>query len=596
MSYVIDHFMWAYQPHFRVSQQGTAKELFHQIDERLEPQVFLVGILDEQRIDRYPACVEPEHDFWIASEAFNATPTLAANILPTYPEAGLFQSHPLAQQLQDDILHRRSLRDAILKIIEQHHDGQPALEFFASWPQRVEGYFVTVVLGLQRDVAVQHRHLRRTKVALHEYRDFWVACSFLDAVITKYLARAEDRLQKPETGRFFEERDNEELIRAAGQRFALDIAFRADADAIEGYHGFFRTCNILSSLKYEQGSGHGRMIIARREHRAVKPLISFSGDVRLDDFRGARKMLELASRGLALHSNSQMVFGLVEYQKYTPESEDLFEVTFLDHYHWELSHHGNTLMRVRYGQPYLPRRAAYENKLKQDLPRIFRGILADDSRLLISLVQAAEEEKHGTMIVISADAAGEAQRLSAQGTIVEPTRLTPSLLANLTPIDGAVLIDPKGYCHAIGVILDGVATSVGDPSRGARYNSALRYVAASSAPCLAAVISEDGGVDLVPNLRPSIRRTLIDSALQELALAASADVIPRRRYIDTIEWLSMHRFYLLEKDCQTINELMESIEGRLAEENPTSFRLVRQSFRPHREMEEHLYYEEELSL
>ena len=103
------------------------------------------------------------------------------------------------------------------------------------------------------------------------------------------------------------------------------------------------------------------------------------------------------------------------------------------------------------------------------------------------------------MLVISESAAEEAQRLSVQGTPLVPCALTPELLRNLTPIDGAVILTPKGICHAIGTILDGRATEKGNPARGARFNSAVRYVESRSAPCLAVVVSEDGGIDLIPD-------------------------------------------------------------------------------------------------
>jgi DNA integrity scanning protein DisA with diadenylate cyclase activity len=64
-------------------------------------------------------------------------------------------------------------------------------------------------------------------------------------------------------------------------------------------------------------------------------------------------------------------------------------------------------------------------------------------------------------------------------------------------IDGAVLIDTSGTCHSIGVILDGLAASTGDSSRGARYNSAVRFARSTKTPCLLAVVSEDGGTDLL---------------------------------------------------------------------------------------------------
>ena len=69
-------------------------------------------------------------------------------------------------------------------------------------------------------------------------------------------------------------------------------------------------------------------------------------------------------------------------------------------------------------------------------------------------------------LTISASAREEATRLRTQSLGIEPTELTTELVGRLTRIDGALLIDPKGICHAAGVILDGQATEHGDPSRG----------------------------------------------------------------------------------------------------------------------------------
>ncbi|MDG6027352.1 MAG: hypothetical protein E3K40_11715 [Candidatus Brocadia sp.] len=44
-----------------------------------------------------------------------------------------------------------------------------------------------------------------------------------------------------------------------------------------------------------------------------------------------------------------------------------------------------------------------------------------------------------------------------------------------------------------------MANETGDSGRGARYNSAIRYVGTSKYPCIAIVISEDGGVGFIPD-------------------------------------------------------------------------------------------------
>ena len=124
------------------------------------------------------------------------------------------------------------------------------------------------------------------------------------------------------------------------------------------------------------------------------------------------------------------------------------------------------------------------------------------------------------MLMISADAAGEAERLQQQATKIEPTQLEDGLLRRVTRIDGAVLVDLEGRCHAIGVILDGPVSPRCTPSRGARYNSAIRYVhgrhEAGKKDCFAVLKSEDGMIDLVPHLMPPIRRSELEAALTRL--------------------------------------------------------------------------------
>ena len=91
-----------------------------------------------------------------------------------------------------------------------------------------------------------------------------------------------------------------------------------------------------------------------------------------------------------------------------------------------------------------------------------------------------------------------AERLRTQSTLLEPVLPTPLLTRLVTSIDGALLLDIDGFCHAVGVILDGKShPDRGTSTRGARFNSAIRYVESSTTPCLAVVVSEDGMVDIV---------------------------------------------------------------------------------------------------
>ncbi len=78
--------------------------------------------------------------------------------------------------------------------------------------------------------------------------------------------------------------------------------------------------------------------------------------------------------------------------------------------------------------------------------------------------------------------------------------------------------------------LSGIAHEFGDPDRGARYNSALRCVHSQRTACMAFIVSEDGGVDVVPELRPRISRRIIDDALWELEDIEQCDPVPRQQF------------------------------------------------------------------
>ncbi|MGK7957314.1 MAG: hypothetical protein AB4063_18995 [Crocosphaera sp.] len=55
----IDPFMWEDQENFQSSINSTAKELFDKIDPDLQPEVFLLGVLMDERDDKHHIYLEP---------------------------------------------------------------------------------------------------------------------------------------------------------------------------------------------------------------------------------------------------------------------------------------------------------------------------------------------------------------------------------------------------------------------------------------------------------------------------------------------------------------------------------------------------------
>jgi DisA bacterial checkpoint controller nucleotide-binding len=585
----IKYFMWGFQRHFRVAHKSFASRVFKTLDQAFKPELFLVGILVDENQERFPACVEPEQDFWIHSERFNDVPSVAKTLVPSYPESGMFQSHPLAQKWQDEDLLKRSIRDAIYKIIQAELPISPDLDYYVSLPAKVEGYLVCTVLGLQRNLLDSNYALKQTTVRIHDHRNAMVAVSLIDAAAEDFLEHARQELLKPEPGLRRPRTTAEDIIRNAGRRLCEDTVVRIHQGLEAGGEDLFNACNTISSLEYEKSAAAGHMVLCQKNHPSLNPAISFPNPRRLSEYRAARKLFQLASGDLSLHSDSEQVLGLVTVREYNESREDLFEMRVLGNNHWELNHAGRTIMRVRYRLPYLPRLSFDESKLRHDLARIFKSITPTDIDRLVALIRTAEQASHGALLIIDENSAEEAKRLRKQGTPIDPCVLTPDVLRHLTTIDGAILLSPEGTCHGIGTILDGVATESGDPGRGARLNSALRY-AESHWPCLAVVVSEDGGIDFIPNMPPALRRSDIDRAINEIKDLSAATPISRTRYNAALDFLDDHRFYLRQGDCDALNPLVDSIDDSLQKQDQIQFRIIRDKFVPNTQLVEELFY------
>ena len=500
MGNTITYFMWAYQRPFRIGMQHRAEELFGKLDQRLNPSVFLVGVLDETSIAAgFPTCVEPEEDFWIHSNDLRDIRDISQRIVRQYPEYQLFHFPPLAQELESQALEGRSIADAIKTIIDSHRGCPADRRFYVSHPAQVKDFQVCMVLSLRGDIVGSYSELQRNTVPIYEYRSYPVPVSFIDAVVVQFLEYATKELRKPEP-RSPDITDVEEFLRSAGDKMTQGIVSRMSEESFMYGHDLFRNCSTISSLYYERSAGSGRILLASKDHPAVKRIVSFETPAKLKNVRAARKLLQLSFKDISILSDSNEIYGIAKVGSYDSVNEDLYEVQIVDHHHWELRHNGHTLMEVRYGIPSLPKLRLDEEAFREHVRQIFQDITDSATDLLLSLVKEAAEESHGTLLVISTEASEEAKRLASQATPIAPCPMTPEILRHLTPIDGAIMLDIGGKCHSIGTILDGQATTNGDPGRGARFNSAVRYVESISHKgcCLAVVVSEDGDVDFVP--------------------------------------------------------------------------------------------------
>lgn len=275
-------------------------------------------------------------------------------------------------------------------------------------------------------------------------------------------------------------------------------------------NGTYNKLSKIASLDYEGKANKGKILFCNSSeksnvynHTNIEITLMFESRISLSNYRHIRKLLEISNDELYLLSDGNYIVGIGKTRGiYTPENQDIFIVKFLGYHTWQLSHFNQRLMDVNHDRASLPSEAVTYPEFKYRLLQLFAHLDTQSINNLYKLILAATKQDKGALIVISKNARSEAIRLKNQCFLVSPTSLKPSIIKSITSIDGAILMDITGTCHGIGAILDGMATTRGDSSRGARYNSAIRYIETISAidhysDCMAVVISEDRMVDII---------------------------------------------------------------------------------------------------
>lgn len=503
-----DNVMWEKQKQFQQSINSTAKELFNKVNPELKPEVFLLGVLMDEGDDKQTICLVPEGCGYSVSD-FSGLNQLTLGLKNVDPEHDrqFYHLNPRdnqkAQSRHDENLENRAYIEAIKKILSKKNFYNCETEQYISYyPNKINNNWrVFIVLKLQKKAVNKHYYLidERKKT----FDKFKIHSSFIESVIDVYLDECSKALNENNYSFLAIKRNCNELIREAGDQFMLTVAGLCTKDNHRLNYYLCDALNIISSLKYEGEEGLGKMAIAEEKHPNIKYTLQLKERIKIDEFRKVRKFLQLAKEDSLIISDAAFIYGLGEIRgKYNPRDESLFIINFISHYKWEVLHDNQSMMIVEYEQPRLPKESIDRDKFYSDLRRIFKDI--EDTQLsdLWDITIEATKQKHGTMLVITDKAKEESERLGKQCFPLTPLRLNTSIVQQITSIDGSVLIDRYATCYAVGVILDGNATDKGDASRGARYNSAIRYYEqqGKNNSTVLVIISEDGMIDLIPKL------------------------------------------------------------------------------------------------
>lgn len=473
-----------------------SKELFSVLDDQMNPEAFLLGFkLDDNGISKGVNLEQKDQKFDV--ESFNNL----ANLLSEFQKNTSCQKtllkppHFYSQKYLFEVY--KHLSDSILEVFKTNDKER---NYYVAVPAITENYLIFTVLSLQTACVDKYYTLTK-KMRGHKY--FEVSRSFLESVITVFLNGCSSALfdSKRRLGTMLP--SGPEILRLAGLRFMHAIAAAGEDDV--AFYGLYNACNKIASMKYEGANSIGKMIVAPRNHKNIKYTLKLKKPIEIWQTRRTRKFLEISNEHTSIISDSSYIYGLGEITgNYNHREESIFTISFLGHHKWEVQHDRNALMVVEYNVPSLPKERIEKNVFEAFVSTQFNGIESAQIQYLWEIVTEATNQEHGTMIVVSKNAKSEAERLGNQCFTMYPMRLSLKIVQSVTSIDGAVLIDTDSVCHAIGVILDGIATPEGNSARGSRYNSALRYYEyyKDKHELAMIVISEDGMINLIPN--PSI--------------------------------------------------------------------------------------------
>jgi hypothetical protein len=576
---MIRQFMWPYQIHFRISVEVGAKFALQAIGLPVEPTVLLVGfkVAGDSEFD---ICIEPE-DGPYAPGDFSAVKEMTKRLYLEHPERGIINTNArLHEMRQRGLLDE--MRGKALSEVLGDHPASGGQTFFASRSTRVGDYEVHVVLGVPSDALADVPRIQTT------LRDrFRIVPSLVHAVIYEVLRRASLGLYLPDPG------DGDalgayspEIVRAATERFVRSVMLCVDFWSGSDNDLLFSS---ISALPYEGRSGVGRLILAKPDHPAIEVLLRIRHPVKLHDTRAVRKLLEASGddADLLVGENEVYGFGRVT-EDYDPSTETVFVVSLSGRGAWDLSHGNQVLLSVRDGKAMLPV-SVFDLDAFVDLAD--RLLPNPDVPTLLGIAHTMAQNDHGAMLIVSSGASAEAERLSPQAWAVDPAPLSPALLRQLTAMDGAVLIDPQGKCHAIGAILDGQAAGKGDPARGSRFNNAVRYLNSSPPSAIIVVYSADGSVDILPQLHLRQKRSMVDAAVQRYLDVAAQRPPDTKQVYGAWDLLEKLNFYLSSEQCKKVNEARRGIDAW--EEVNSTMRLIKRDLVPQPDMNDSYWLQEE---
>ncbi len=562
----IDLFMWGYQSHFRIMLRLAAEKVFEAIKAPGKPEALLVGVRRPGITNAHPICIDPEYDAWPLSLFDDFDAGLNKAIAEHPAKDMLFTNDPKSTAEKPERIRTSAIKDEVRRRLRPYDDANGVVSFCGA-PTPVAKHYVVPVVQVPVSLFQRYPAIERIGFERRARR-----LSFIEECMCQLLKDASIALWRPDAGHHLEEfRPGEEVATRAAQALMREVAGMVRQNVVPGE--LFTALNDLAQLRYEGAPNAGSILLADAERHSLSFVTRLAAPVHLSERRWCRKLLQLAGDGAALLSDCEDALGVGRIEAI--DADDAPFVVSFSEQGWDLHMGDKEILRVRLGRAQLPGEPVDRARFEDNVSRIFAGTPFNLDRLW-QIWSALIEIPGGALAVIAADAEAEAARLARQGMRIEPAPASTDLLDRARRMDGALLIDPMGRCHAIGVILDGEANDACTASRGSRFNSAVRYVRTEVAARMAFILSDDLTANIEPLLRPRVSTAALEDAIAQLE-AAGLD-----EYLKPLHFLDEHRFYLDTARCDRINTAVDRI-GALPKPAGRIYMTVSR-FKPHPDM------------
>ena len=256
--------MWEHQSLFRVSAQLFAEGVFNLLDRSLRPEVFLLGLASAKEADEPEAVVLEPQSLRYAPDDFAS---LKARAVGYEADAGprdvVYHLHPNDHDRYEKQhwyeLVCRATETTLHELTTERQDNRRS---FCSSPVSLQGYLVTVVLQLAADCYDGYYSLPKPGSSRPG--------NLPHAAVLEFLHDCNRALREADTADNDQpvlDRDYNELLRSAGRRLMLRVSPGST-------HGLYDACNGVAALRHEGDEGIGTMLVSRRLHPAVLPVLT----------------------------------------------------------------------------------------------------------------------------------------------------------------------------------------------------------------------------------------------------------------------------------------------------------------------------------